>query len=162
MRGIIYKIIDNTNEDVYYGSTIKKLEYRMSDHKLRCNYKHKCMSYTIIKNNDYNASVVEEVEFEDIKQLRQRELFYIQNNKCINKVYPTISKKEQGKKYYNNNKEKWKTEEYKLKKKQYRENNKEIISEKAKEKITCECGACFRKDHYKRHLTSKKHLKFIS
>ena len=122
MRGIIYKIIDNTNGDTYYGSTIKKLEYRMSDHKLRCNYKHK----------------------------------------CINKVYPTISKKEQGQKYYNNNKEKWKTEEYKLKKKQYRENNKEIISEKAKEKITCECGACFRKDHYKRHLTSKKHLKFIS
>jgi hypothetical protein len=46
------------------------------------------------------------------------------------------------------------------KKKEYYEKNKQIIKEKIKEKITCECGAIIQKSNNK-HKTSKKHINFF-
>ena len=43
----------------------------------------------------------------------------------------------------------------------YRENNKELISEKAKETFQCECGTILRIDNKVRHLKTFKHKKYI-
>lgn len=48
---------------------------------------------------------------------------------------------------------------YKIFQKEYDEKNKEIISNKKKEKYTCECGSIISKWHIARHEKSKKHLK---
>ena len=61
------------------------------------------------------------------------------------------------KKYYENNVNK--ILEYH---KDYRLNNKHKISEKAKVKITCECGCQLRKDTIVRHRKTKKHIDFIT
>lgn len=146
MKGIIYKIYDNTNGNVYYGSTTKELNFRISKH----NSKYKrylngkcgcCKSFEILSNNDYTCSVVEVVECETKYDLHTRERFYIENNECVNKCIPNRSAKENKdyqKLYYEKNKEtiKEKNKEHyefnKEKKKEYQEKNKDIIKEKKK------------------------------
>ena len=45
---------------------------------------------------------------------------------------------------------------------EYHIKNKEIILEKKKEKVTCECGSICRKDGITEHKKSKKHIDFIN
>ena len=97
--GIIYKIIDNTNSNCYYGATIQTLSQRkgghLRDYSRYCNggFKNKPgsdYSYTaceIFKNNDYTFEIMEEMETDfEKKVLLERELYYIQNFKCVNKL----------------------------------------------------------------------------
>ena len=185
MKGYIYKIYDNTNENIYYGSTKEKVSQRLSKH--RYDYKRwtkdnnfrYCKSYEILKNDDYAYCVVEEFEYSAIWELRARERYYIENFKCVNKLnsYLTQDEKKEYNKNYNllyskeyreNNKEKIK--EYREnnkeilseKKKIYREKNKEIISLKGKEKIICECGCEVVKKCISRHKKSNKHFNMLN
>jgi hypothetical protein len=106
ITGFIYKIYDNTNANVYYGSTINKICKRMTGH--RNNYKawiggngNNCNSYDILKNGDYSYSLVEKVECENKMELHKRERWYIENNECVNKRVPNRSREE----YYQANRE---------------------------------------------------------
>ena len=99
MIGFIYKIIDNTNGNVYYGSTTRTIIQRMTGH--RSQYERwvdgkrgGCKSFDIIKNEDYSCSIVEQVEFENKVGLLQRERWYIENNECVNKCVPLRSQEE--------------------------------------------------------------------
>ena len=89
MKGIIYKIVCNETNMVYYGSATKSMNKRISDHK--SGYKRwkagSCWytsSYSIIERGNYSYSLIETVECEDRKQLETRERYYIENNECIN------------------------------------------------------------------------------
>jgi hypothetical protein len=132
---IIYKIIDNTNNNVYYGSTKYKIEQRLKQHinaynsYLKKNIR-KCAVVNIIQNNDYRIELVEEVG-EGIDP-KDRERYYIENFDCINITIPNRKHKERVKLHYENNKEKYK-ENARL----WRLNNKEkakISSDKARKK----------------------------
>jgi hypothetical protein len=151
MKGIIYKIVCNETGEVYYGSTTRTLNRRMSGHKSDCKQwkEGKCgftTSFNIIDRGNYSYSLIETVECEEKKQLEARERFYIENNECINKFIPCRTRKE----YREANKERYKeykeTNKGKLKeyvkayseankdhlkeyKKAYREANKEAIKE---------------------------------
>ena len=46
--------------------------------------------------------------------------------------------------------------------KQYREGNKEIITKKLKEKITCKCGCEVVKRTLKRHERNRKHINLMN
>ena len=81
---IIYKITDNTNGNVYYGKTIRTLKVRMVEHKSRGN---RCVNQIIV-NGDYTAEVVEE------NATNESERWWIENNKCINKIMPCRSRQE--------------------------------------------------------------------
>jgi len=158
--GYIYKIYDNTNGNVYYGSTKKHyLSSRIANH--RAKYKkylegkgYFTKSFDILKNNDYSYSVVEKVEYNDKYELHQKERFYIENNECINKCIPNRTRKEykeankeiikeQNKEYRQNNIEKIKQiekewyqrnkEKIKEQQKEYRKTNKEKIKQIEKE-----------------------------
>jgi len=106
-NGKIYRIVDNTNGDVYIGSTTKKyLSDRLSEH--RCDYKrflkgkkNNCRSGDIIKNGDFNIILIENYPCNSKKELTARERYFIENNKCINKVIPGRTNKE----YVNDNKD---------------------------------------------------------
>ena len=88
MKGLIYKI--EGYGLVYYGSTIQNLNDRIYTHK--SSYKNKdkrpdfyCSSWLILeKGDDWNFEKIEDVEFEDIDELRLREAYYQKNNDCIN------------------------------------------------------------------------------
>jgi len=142
--GSIYKIYDNTNGNVYYGSTSerllgKRLAHHRGHYKDWCNGKGGgCKSFDIIKNGDYDISLVEKVNYEEKVELHRRERWYIENNECVNKNIPTRTKKEYydehkeelceyGKKYYDEHK----VERIEYSKKYYDEHI-EVINEKKK------------------------------
>ena len=119
----IYKIIDNTNNNIYYGSTKTTLEKRLKQHinaynsYLNHNIR-KCCVVDILRNNNYNIELVENVD-ENVNH-KDRERYYIENNICININIPNRTVKEYQKKHYENNKN-----VYIEQSKKWRENNKE-------------------------------------
>lgn len=165
----IYKLYDNTNGDTYYGSTCNELRYRIYQHKDATN---NTKSKSIILNDDYSYSVVEEFPCETKLELHTRERWWIENNKCVNKCVPTRTHKE----WKNDNKEEVNlySKEYRAnnieKSKEYNKNymkkyniiNKEEIKKKRETKILCECGTEIRTDNLKKHKTTAKHIKLMS
>ena len=136
----IYKIIDNTNSNVYIGRTRRTLKVRLREHK----NSQKCSSVDIIKNGDYRIELIEETHD------KMRERYWILNTECINKAIPGRTKiewledntdkiKEYQREYRGDNKEKTKDynkeyyEDNKEKNKEYREKNKDHIANYNKE-----------------------------
>ena len=123
----IYKIVDNTNGNIYIGSTCEPtLARRLAGHRRKYkgyleNKYNFVSSFDILKNDNYEIVLLEECKDITTKdQLHKRERFYIEHNICVNKFIPTRTDKE----YYENNKERYK---------QYRQDNKDLISEYKKE-----------------------------
>lgn len=93
----IYKIINNLNDDIYIGSTVKQLSNRMAGHRTFAkNLINKSRIYTTMRNNgisNYSIILVESFNCNNKEQLRQREDYYIQllkpklnmNNAVFNK-----------------------------------------------------------------------------
>ena len=90
MIGIVYKLTCNKTEIVYYGST-KNYNKRMREHinmyKTKRGY-YETRSYLIIQEGDYVFEVLETLHDCSKETLEQRERFYIENNKCVNKRCP--------------------------------------------------------------------------
>ena len=96
----IYRIVDNTNGNIYIGKTKQKyLSDRLSSHKYDYKIKNKngCVSREIIKNGDYKIELVEETEDET------RERYWIENTDCINTIIPGRTTKEWRKQNHDNN-----------------------------------------------------------
>tara|TARA_R110002096_G_scaffold6294_1_gene29015 strand:- start:892 stop:1308 length:417 start_codon:yes stop_codon:yes gene_type:complete len=110
----IYKIIDNTNGNVYIGKTKNTLNYRLRKHKSLKD----CSSRKIIENGDYRIELIEETEDDS------RERYWVLNTECINKNIPGRTYKE----YYEDNKEQ--IDEWR---RQYREKTKDKRKEYQKE-----------------------------
>ena len=141
-KGKIYELVDLTNNNKYYGSTIQDLKKRKGQHKSlyhiylngKMNY---VSSFEIIKNNNYEIYLVEEFPCNSKSELEAREGYYIRNNNCINKNIPGRTRKENHKQWSADNKE-WIKELHKdwkknnssklkiLNKKYYNKNCKEI------------------------------------
>ena len=80
----IYGIVDNTNGNVYIGSTKqRKLSDRIKTHRYHCTHGNKyCSSTIVMKNNDYFYEIIEEC---DLSIRYERERYYINNTEnCIN------------------------------------------------------------------------------
>lgn len=142
--GRVYALYDNTNGNVYYGSTKLTLEDRLKKHLedysryTKGNVMRHYMSAEIIDNCDYQMIELEQMEYDedDKTPLLLRERWWIEFNPCVNKTTPLRTRKEwydankekmkeYHKEYYENNKE-----EFAQKTKIYRDNNKEVIAEK--------------------------------
>jgi hypothetical protein len=186
-KGKIYKIVDNTNGNIYIGSTCKTLSGRLSSH--RGAYKSylktgKCYlrSIDILKNGDYEIILIEEVNCENKDQLNKRERYYIDTLTCVNKNVPTRTNAEyvkdneelkvKRKLYYDANKENLvsKQKEYYLanieRNKEYRNKNKdkfllpeikESRNAKRREEFVCECGQLMTVNSKYYHLKSNRH-----
>jgi group I intron endonuclease len=93
---LIYKILDNTNGDIYVGSTSQKINNRMKNHRADAKRNNHCSSKKIINNNDYEVIIIEECDEENRKE---REQYWIDNSDCINIRNATFNKKEFMKKW---------------------------------------------------------------
>lgn len=125
--GKIYKIENNTNDLIYYGSTTVILCKRMAEHRGKHN---NCMSKNLGVDLKFcRIILVENFSCNNKEELTAREAYYIRNFPCVNKNIPGRTSKE----YREDNKEKLNE-----KKKEYREKlsekNKEKILEKQKER----------------------------
>ena len=140
----IYKIIDNTNGNIYIGSTTQKLTQRLGEHtrqyKKYFNEKFRYVSsFDIIKNGNYEIILIEEVNCNNKEQLHKIERMHIEANECVNLRIPSRTKKE----YYNANREeiiekqkeyyKANIEEIKEYKKQYSKEYRDVNGDKIKE-----------------------------
>ena len=181
-KGSIYKLYNEYG--TYFGSTIQSLNERFNHHK--CKSSTTTSSKKLFQNGSIpKIQLIEEVYYDDIKELREREAYYIRNLECINIDIPFISEEEkkenqkeyrlknkehhkqwieqnkekiaqQTKKYYELNKDKIKQQNKKRNQK-----NKKVIEEKNKIKVTCQCGSVIRKGNLSQHKKSNKHLKYI-
>ena len=132
-KGKIYKIIDCSTGNVYFGSTTKdtlaqRLSGHVSDYKRYTNgkMKKKVSSFKIIENGNYYIVLVELYPCGSKDQLTSRERFYIENYKCVNKVIPGRTRKE----YRVENKERERL--YRVENKQRRQEYRELYDEKNK------------------------------
>ena len=146
-------------------------------------------SYSILKNNDYDIILIENVNCETVDQLKARERFYIENTpNCVNRNIPTRTAQEyyhqkyienkdtileERKQYYNDNKEKVlqrvkayqdnNPEKKKEKNHEWYLKHKEQTKEQRKQNTyKCECGLMLRMDSKSQHVKTKKHLNLIS
>ena len=102
MKYKIYRIVDNTNGNVYIGITIREIKVRIGRHKGYIKSGEYCSSSIILENNDWYYELVEETDDPT------REAFHIQNTpNCINKVKFSYKYdySEYGKEWRLNNKE---------------------------------------------------------
>ncbi len=53
------------------------------------------------------------------------------------------------------------TPEYRQHEKEYKEQNKEKINARAREKVTCTCGCVLSRGNHSKHQKSKQHVKFM-
>ena len=137
-NGKIYKLWSLEGDDIYIGSTTQSLAVRKAEHKR----KDTCYSKILFeKYDDVKIELIEEYPCKNKMELNKREGYYIRNNECVNKSIAGRTKKEYDKKY--------------------REENKEKISEKRSQIITCECGCEISIRNLAQHKHSKKHINFI-
>jgi predicted lipase len=152
----IYKITDNTTGKTYIGSTTKerlcsRLTQHVSDYKAwKQGKKNFITSFEIIEGGNYTITLVETFPCSTKDELSARERHFIDSvEQCINKNIPSRSRKE------------------------YRDTNREILREKARQKqrhllekvkayksqkVVCACGAEVRKDSLSKHQKRLIHL----
>ena len=98
----IYKIVDNTNGNIYVGSTCNLIK-RKNRHEKHCD----CSSKIIIKNNDYYFEVIEECTEEN---RNKREQYYMDKLDNVINKYKVRRDKEQHKIFkseYDKKRRKW-------------------------------------------------------
>ena len=180
--GYIYKIVDNTNDNQYYGSTTQTVAQRVSAHRSRFkNNTLTCLSVEILKNGNWRYETLEKVLFDEKFQLVKVLREHIEKNECINKITMTRTPdekkqrmhqyridnaeqiKQQGKQYYIDNADKIK---------QYQQDNKTKMNlyskqyyidnhEKLHTKQKCECGGKFMTKNKTAHEKTYMHQNYI-
>tara|TARA_R110002153_G_scaffold79214_4_gene202252 strand:- start:3013 stop:3591 length:579 start_codon:yes stop_codon:yes gene_type:complete len=152
-KGKIYEIVCNIKGLVYYGSTIRTLKKRLSEHKYDYKRGENCSSKFVLQNNNFEIILIEDYPCHSKKELLDREGWYQKNNVCVNKVINGRSRKEYIKQYDIVNKER-----IKLRKKQYQINNKERLNEYSKQyKINNKEKIIARQKQY--YTNNKEHKK---
>jgi hypothetical protein len=173
-EGKIYKIIDNTNGDIYIGSTCNTLRHRLNKHICHIaefytnKKKYYCRAACIIMNGDYNIELIKHYPCNNKRELELEETKYIKNTDCINSSGNGLSSKEY--RELNRDKIKEKKRIYHIKnndrilnqKREYRQLNSEIINEKQRIQILCTCGKYTSKVNKLRHELTKIHINYIN
>ena len=95
-NGKIYKLVNDENDDIYYGSTTQILPKRLGDHKNK--YKRHSngksgyvTSFNILKYPSCKIILVENFPCNSKYELEARERYYIEKYKCVNKVKPAMT-----------------------------------------------------------------------
>ena len=161
-QSVIYMIVcnDEAIQEGYVGST-SKLERRKITHKSGCNNlnhtQYNKPLYQFIRANggwkNWQFKILEHYPCQSKKELHLQELYWInQFDNLLNKQKPFRTRKQH---YQDNKKQIDKIN------KQYRQNNKDTLQQKAKEKYNCECGGKYTYSSKARHLKSIKHLTYL-
>ena len=152
----IYKIVDNSTDNIYIGSTCQTLALRLAGHvqKYKAVLKDSSdytSSYEIIDNGDYDIILLESYPCGSKDELLARERYYIDLLKPINKMKVP--------KYTDPNervimKNKFNLENY------YKHHETNL--NRRKQKIVCECGREIRFDKKGNHIKTKVHATLLN
>jgi hypothetical protein len=169
-NGKIYKIVDNTTDKVYIGSTCRSLTSRLQEHEsnyrryLNGNY-HYITSFDIIKSDDYRIELIENVNAITKEELYIRERHHIINTpNIVNKLKQLNRTRDErlnqarktNQQYRIDNKEILKS-----KREQYWIDNKTKINKKRRVKyMCCICNCCYSYAYKSEHYKTKKHQNY--
>jgi len=161
-KAVIYII--TTGDDFYVGSAVD-LERRETEHKSRIfnenneGYNFKYCKKIRENNGDWNIEIYKHFPCNNQRELEQEE------QRVMDELNPTLNKKkayqtEENRKEY---KKLWcrKRNATGYAKNYYIE-NKEKISKKLGEKITCECGCIIARSSVSNHRKTPKHIKLMA
>ena len=142
----VYKVSSPNHSLVYYGSTVLRLDKRMSVHRSTSSH---CTSKQIVDAGDAVIEQVEEYPCMNKHELldREAEVMLADWDGCVNEAVPGAYRRAGGKKAYN---------------REYNEKNAEKIKAHNTKKHQCECGGKFTHVNKQRHFKSKKHQAYIS
>ena len=165
----IYKIYNNIDDEIYVGSTCSSLSVRMARHRYSVNENKNKNGYLYQKmreigmNNFFIELLQDYPDCQNIEQLRRKE------GEFIRELKPTLNRNIAGrttKERYNDNiedkkqydKDRWiiNKAKYSIMMKEYYQEKKHLLCQK----VECDCGSIVCKNHFKRHLTSIKHLEW--
>ncbi len=164
---------ENNGDIVYYGSTTQTLNKRWSKHKSDIknidNKKYVCKCSEILLKygvENCKCEIIEQYPCNNIKELNEREQYYIQNNECVNRQFSKTLEdiKNRQKKYYNDNKDiiLYKTKEYNDENKDNISKQKKIYYSTNKEKIKEKTKEYYKNNKDKRHEYLEKNKKIIA
>lgn len=145
-KGYIYKLTCSKTNKIYIGSTL-------NPHKRYCAHKqdlNKTSSKILINPK---MDIIDEIEFDDIVELRFLERSYIESYDTINKNLPLRDKKE------------WLEDRIRANPNYYKEKYKNFEKPLNRNKTTrvyCGCGGYYPKRNYKIHCSSQRHIQFIN
>jgi hypothetical protein len=178
-NGKIYKIVDNTSDKCYIGSTCeptlaRRLAKHVSNYRCFLNGKYNNVtSFEIIKNGNYDIQLIEGFPCETKDQLHAREGYWIKQTECVNRIVVGRTQKqyrEQNKELLTQKKKEY-YEQNKDKIREYREQNKEIFNQKGREykelnkdkiqkKFVCPCGGRYIHNNASSHKKTKQHKQY--
>lgn len=146
-NGKIYVIRNHINDKVYVGSTTQSLAKRFGEHKsaIKQNSKkkkhhiHYVMEDQGIEN--FYIELVENYPCSSKEELNAREGYFIRQYDAVKTGYNKLVAGRS--------------------KSVYRIDNKQIISEKASRRVSCDCGSEVRTSDKARHERSLKHQNYI-
>jgi hypothetical protein len=149
-KGKIYKIVCNKTGKIYIGSTCELLCQRLAKHRSQyksfiSGTKGYITSFDIIKDNDYDIILIEDVNAENKEQLHRAERKWIDITVCVNKNKPLQTKKE----WHDLNKD-----DKKIYDKQYRELHKD--KKKEMDKVYYENNKAKKKENTKKWRDKQK------
>lgn len=185
--GYIYVLVSKYDTSLVYteqyiGSTKMSLSERLRLHKNdyrrylngKCNY---MTSFDLFKKygiDGIDVKPIESYKYDDLKDLRRREGYYIQACECINKVVAGRSKKEYNqinREAINSKNKQYQLDNYeriKEHRRKHYEINRDLIKENyyanrdtINAKITCECGCIVIKRALSTHQKSAKHINLM-
>ena len=150
-NGKIYKIIDNTSNMIYIGSTCKTLNQRLKQHE----YNFRCFKlsktnfvtvFKILENNNYKIELIKLYPCENKHSLNIEEGLIIKESKTnglnvINRNIAGLTQKQSHE--------------------QFRQRNRNKINENQNQKFNCVCGGKYTKCNKIPHEKTKKHKQFI-
>lgn len=150
----IYKIYCHWTGLNYIGSTTKPVKQRLKSHEYAYKYyklgkTNYISSFDVLKNGDYDISILESVEVESINELRKIEGAYIRLLKCVNKHVAGQTHLQ----YVEANKEK-----IKIGAQKYRDINRDKLDKYLLEPVKCECGCMSTRRNIAQHRKSNKHI----
>jgi group I intron endonuclease len=179
-KGKIYKIVNDVNDDIYIGSTVKQLSNRMAGHRSHSKILDNAKVYEfmrLIGVEHFDIILLESFPCNSKEELRAREHYYIstlkpvlntndsiddvekriKNHRASSKLYAETHKSDISIKnivYYEQNKQ-----VICEKVKKYRDANKAKINASQKKLIKCDaCNIDILKHHSSRHNKTKKHI----
>lgn len=141
-----YRIVNNQNDECYIGCAKQKLSKRYANHKEKINL---CTSKILFDKygvENCNCILIKELELNSIEEARREERKIIEEykGKCVNFMIPSRTQKEWREDNKEINKEKkhlyyeLNKERFNIVYKQYRDENKDEILLKLKNKVKCD------------------------
>jgi hypothetical protein len=145
LLGKIYKIVDNTTDNQYIGSTCepilaRRLAGHVADYKCYLNGKRSYItSFKIIESGNYNIILIEEYPCDTKDQLLARERHYIDTLDCINKYRAGVFNELGIQEYH----------------------KQPHIIKYQKQKFNCVCGGKHTYINKQKHLKTSKHQNYL-